>query len=67
MQYKTFASTRQLIENMTSSNQQFNTRSNSVTFPRGDHEISTSHVADHTKLERKLDDLLASIKQLTMT
>jgi len=64
---KTPTVVRLLLENMTSNNEQFGTRSKSITLPRGVHEINTSHVADHTKLESKLDDLAALVKQLAMT
>jgi len=45
---KTHVAARLLIENMASNNQQFGTRSNSITLSRGVHEISTSHVANHS-------------------
>ncbi|XP_027348057.1 uncharacterized protein LOC113859498 [Abrus precatorius] len=58
---------RQLIENMASNNQQFNTRSNLVPLNSGVYEIENTHVAYHRKLEDELDDLASLIKQLALS
>ena len=59
---KTPAAARNLIENMASNSQQFNTRTNSVLVTRGVHEVETSYAADHKKLENKIDDLASLVK-----
>jgi len=55
---------RQLIENMASNHQQFTTMNNSITLLRGIHGVETSYVADHKKIEGKLDDLAAMVRTL---
>ena len=62
---KTPTNARQLIETMASNHQQFSTRSNSITLLKGTHGVEASYVADHKKLEGKLDDLAAMLRTLT--
>ncbi|XP_027915170.1 uncharacterized protein LOC114174533, partial [Vigna unguiculata] len=62
---KTPTNARQLIETMASNHQQFFTRSNSITLLKGTHGVEASYVADHKKLEGKLDDLAAMVRTLT--
>lgn len=62
---KTPATTRQLIENMTSNKQQFNTKRNSISMIKGIHEMGAT-CADHSRLETKLDNLASMVKQLAM-
>ena len=62
---KTPTNARQLIENMASNHQQFSTRSNSITLLKGTHGVEASYVADHKKIEGKLDDLAAMVRTLT--
>ena len=54
---KTPTNARQLIENMASNHQQFSTRSNSITLLKRTHGVEASYVADHKKIEGKLDHL----------
>ena len=62
---KTPTNARQLIETMASNHQQFSTRSNSITLLKGTYGVEASYVADHKKLEGKLDDLAAMVRTLT--
>ena len=41
------------------------TRSNSITLLKGTHGVEASYVADHKKIEGKLDDLAAMVRTLT--
>ena len=50
---------------MASNHQQFSTRSNSITLLKGTCGVEASYVADHKKIERKLDDLAATVRTLT--
>ena len=61
---KTPTNARQLIENMASNHQQFSTRSNSITLLKGTHGVEASYVADHKKIEGKLDDLATMVRTL---
>jgi len=61
---KTPTHARQLIENMASNHQQFTTRSNSITLLKETHGLEASYVADHKKIEGKLDDLAATVRTL---
>jgi len=62
---KTPTNARQLIENMASNHQKFSTRSNSITLLKGTHGVEALYVADHKKIEGKLDDLAAMVRTLT--
>ena len=62
---KTPTNARQLIETMALNHQQFSTRSNSITLLKGTHGVKASYVADHKKLEGKLDDLAAMVRTVT--
>ena len=53
---KTPTNARQLIEIMASNHQQFSNRSNSITLLKGIHGVEAPYVADHKKIEGKLDD-----------
>jgi len=62
---KTPTNARQLIENMASNHQQFTTKSNSATLVKGIHGVEASYVADHKKIEGKVDYLAAMVRTLT--
>ena len=60
----TLINARQLIENMAPNHQQFTTKSNSTTLVKGIHGVEASYVADHKKIEGKLDDLAVMVRTL---
>ena len=62
---KTPTNARQLIGNMASNHQQFSTRSNSITLLKGILGVEASYVANHKKIEGKLDDLAVMVRTLT--
>jgi len=61
---KTPTNVTQLIENMTLNHQQFTARSNSTTLVKGIHGVEASYLANHKKIEGKLDDLATMVKTL---
>jgi len=62
---KTPTVARSLIENMASNSQQFASRINSI-ITRGVNKVEIVYVANHTKLETKIDELASMVKQLAM-
>jgi len=51
---------------MASNNQQFHTRCNSAVPVRGVCEMTTNYAVDHAQMKAQLDDLISTMKQLTM-